>query len=111
LSSYSWLAISSGIYPLYLHDALPISISGRILKLDILGHDAPTMIRMLEDITGIVATEIPLDDPETMSLFTSTKALGVTPEEINCPIGSLAIPEFGTKFVRDRKSTRLNSSH
>ena len=76
------------------------SISGRILKLDILGHDAPTMIRMLEDLTGIVATEIPLDDPETMSLFTSTKALGVTPEEINCPIGSLAIPEFGTKFVR-----------
>lgn len=70
------------------------SISGRILKLDILGHDAPTMIRMLEDITGIVATEIPLDDPETMSLFTSTEALGVTPEEINCPIGSLAIPEF-----------------
>ena len=76
------------------------SISGRILKLDILGHDAPTMIRMLEDITGIVATDIPLDDPETMSLFTSTDALGVTPEEINCPIGSLAIPEFGTKFVR-----------
>ncbi|MEG1311586.1 MAG: PolC-type DNA polymerase III, partial [Romboutsia sp.] len=76
------------------------SISGRILKLDILGHDAPTMIRMLEDITGIVATNIPLDDPETMSLFTSTDALGVTPQEINCPIGSLAIPEFGTKFVR-----------
>lgn len=76
------------------------SISGRILKLDILGHDAPTMIRMLEDLTGIIATDIPLDDPETMSLFTSTDALGVTPEEINCPIGSLAIPEFGTKFVR-----------
>lgn len=76
------------------------SISGRILKLDILGHDAPTMIRMLEDLTGIIATDIPLDDPETMSLFTSTDALGVTPEDINCPIGSLAIPEFGTKFVR-----------
>lgn len=76
------------------------SISGRILKLDILGHDVPTIIRMLEDITGIDATEIPLDDKETMSLFTSTDALGVTPEEINCPIGSLAIPEFGTKFVR-----------
>ncbi len=76
------------------------SISGRILKLDILGHDAPTMIRMLEDITKIVATDIPLDDKKTMSLFTSTEALGVTPEEINCPIGSLAIPEFGTKFVR-----------
>ncbi|MGL5506729.1 MAG: PolC-type DNA polymerase III, partial [Paraclostridium sp.] len=76
------------------------SISGRILKLDILGHDVPTIIRMLEDITGIDATKIPLDDQETMSLFTSTDALGVTPEEINCPIGSLAIPEFGTKFVR-----------
>lgn len=76
------------------------SISGRILKLDILGHDVPTIIRMLEDITGITATEIPLDDKETMSLFTSTEALGVTPEEINCPIGCLAIPEFGTKFVR-----------
>ena len=76
------------------------SISGRILKLDILGHDVPTIIRMLEDITGIDATTIPLDDKETMSLFTSTDALGVTPEEINCPIGSLAIPEFGTKFVR-----------
>lgn len=76
------------------------SISGRILKLDILGHDVPTIIRMLEDITGIDATKIPLDDKETMSLFTSTEALGVTPEEINCPIGSLAIPEFGTTFVR-----------
>ncbi len=76
------------------------SISGRILKLDILGHDVPTIIRMMEDITGIDATKIPLDDKETMSLFTSTDALGVTPEDINCPIGSLAIPEFGTKFVR-----------
>ena len=76
------------------------SISGRILKLDILGHDVPTIIRMIEDITGKIATEIPLDDKKTMSLFTSTEALGVTPEEINCPIGCLAIPEFGTKFVR-----------
>ena len=76
------------------------SISGRILKLDILGHDVPTIIRMLEDITGLDATDIPLDDKETMSIFTSTEALGVTPEEINCPIGSLAIPEFGTSFVR-----------
>ena len=76
------------------------SISGRILKLDILGHDVPTIIRMIEDITGLDATTIPLDDKETMSIFTSTDALGVTPEEINCPIGSLAIPEFGTSFVR-----------
>ncbi|SHJ44293.1 PolC-type DNA polymerase III [Tepidibacter formicigenes] len=76
------------------------SISGRILKLDILGHDVPTIIRMLEDITEINATKIPLDDKKTMSIFTSTEALGVTPEDINCPIGSLGIPEFGTKFVR-----------
>lgn len=76
------------------------SISGRILKLDILGHDGPTIIRMLEDITGITITDIPLDDSATMSLFTSTEALGVTPEEIDCEIGCLAIPEFGTKFVR-----------
>lgn len=76
------------------------SISGRILKLDILGHDGPTIIRMLEDITGITITDIPLDDHATMSLFTSTEALGVTPEEIDCEIGCLAIPEFGTKFVR-----------
>ena len=76
------------------------SISGRILKLDILGHDGPTIIRMLEDITGIKITDIPLDDKETMSLFLNTDALGVTPEDIDCEVGSLAIPEFGTKFVR-----------
>ena len=76
------------------------SISGRILKLDILGHDGPTIIRMLEDMTGIKITDIPLDDPETMSLFTSTKALGVTEEDIGTTVGSLAIPEFGTKFTR-----------
>ena len=76
------------------------SISGRILKLDILGHDGPTIIRMLEDMTGIKITDIPLDDKETMSLFTSTKALGVTEEEIDTPVGSLAVPEFGTKFTR-----------
>lgn len=76
------------------------SISGRILKLDILGHDAPTIIRMLEDITGVEATRIPLDDKETMSLFTSTEALGCKLDEIGCVVGSLAVPEFGTKFVR-----------
>ncbi|MDO4720306.1 MAG: PolC-type DNA polymerase III [Peptostreptococcaceae bacterium] len=76
------------------------SISGRILKLDILGHDAPTIIRMLEDITGVEATRIPLDDKETMSLFTSTEALGCNLDEIGCVVGSLAVPEFGTKFVR-----------
>ena len=76
------------------------SISGRILKLDILGHDGPTIIRMLEDMIGIKITDIPLDDKETMSIFTSTKALGVTEEEIGTPVGSLAVPEFGTKFTR-----------
>ncbi len=76
------------------------AISGRILKLDILGHDVPSIIRMLEDITGVNPINIPLDDEETMSLFISTKALGTQPERINCPVGTLGIPEFGTKFVR-----------
>ncbi len=76
------------------------SISGRILKLDILGHDVPSIIRMLEDITGLNAQNIPLDDKETLRLFTSTEPLGVTKEEINTEIGTLGVPEFGTKFVR-----------
>ncbi|MDO5424712.1 MAG: PolC-type DNA polymerase III [Eubacteriales bacterium] len=75
------------------------SIDHNLLKLDILGHDDPTMIRMLEDLTGLDAKKIPLDDQEVMSLFTSTQALGVTPEEIGCPLGALGIPEFGTDFV------------
>lgn len=76
------------------------SISGRLLKLDILGHDVPTIIRMLEDITGVSAQSIKLDDKKTMSLFTSTEALGVNLDDIDCKVGSLGIPEFGTKFVR-----------
>lgn len=76
------------------------SISGRILKLDILGHDVPSIIRMLEDITGINAQSIPLDDKNTLKLFTSTEPLGVTKEEINTEVGTLGVPEFGTKFVR-----------
>ena len=76
------------------------SISGRLLKLDILGHDVPTIIKMLEDITGFKATDILLDDKKTMSLFTSTEALGVKLDDIDCKSGSLGIPEFGTKFVR-----------
>ncbi|KUO76143.1 MAG: DNA polymerase III subunit alpha [Clostridia bacterium BRH_c25] len=76
------------------------SISGRLLKLDILGHDVPSIIRMLEDITGFGVNNIPLDDPKTMSLFTSTEALNVNLDEIDCKVGSLGIPEFGTKFVR-----------
>ena len=76
------------------------SIDHNLLKLDILGHDDPTMIRMLEDLTGLTATDIPLDDPSVMSLFQSTKALGITPEDIGgCTVGSLGIPEFGTEFV------------
>ncbi|MDR7856231.1 PolC-type DNA polymerase III [Tissierella sp.] len=76
------------------------AISGRILKLDILGHDVPTIIRMLFDLTGVDPTSIPLDEPKTMKLFTSTESLGITKEDINCPVGTLGIPEFGTKFVR-----------
>ncbi len=76
------------------------SIDQNLLKLDILGHDDPTMIRMLYDITGIDPTKVPLDDKETMSIFSSTKALGVTPEQIKSEVGSYGIPEFGTKFVR-----------
>ena len=76
------------------------SIDQNLLKLDILGHDDPTMIRMLYDITGIDPTKVPLDDKETMSIFSSTDALGVTPEQIKSKVGSYGIPEFGTKFVR-----------
>ena len=76
------------------------SIDQNLLKLDILGHDDPTVIRMLYDLTGIDPTKVPLDDKETMSIFSSTKALGVTPEQINSEVGSFGIPEFGTKFVR-----------
>ena len=76
------------------------SIDHNLLKLDILGHDDPTMIRMLEDLTGLHATEIPLDDPAVMSIFKSTEALGITPEDIGgCTVGSLGRPEFGTEFV------------
>lgn len=76
------------------------SIDQNLLKLDILGHDDPTAIRMLEDLTGIDAKKIPLDDKATMSLFTSTEALGVTPDDIGSTVGTFGVPEFGTKFVR-----------
>lgn len=76
------------------------SIDSNLLKLDILGHDDPTMIRMLEDLTGINAREIPLDSKEVMSLFKGTEALGLTPDDIRgCPLGCLGIPEFGTDFA------------
>ncbi len=76
------------------------SIHDNLLKLDILGHDDPSTIRMLEDLTGINALEIPLDDPETMSIFSGTEALGVTPEQIDSKVGTFGVPEFGTNFVR-----------
>ncbi len=76
------------------------SIDHNLLKLDILGHDDPTMIRMLQDLTGIDPTTIPLDDKQVMSLFQNTSALGITPDQISgCPVGSLGVPEFGTDFV------------
>lgn len=76
------------------------SIDHNLLKLDILGHDDPTMIRMLEDLTGIDAKTIPLDNKEVMSLFLNTSALKIKPEDIDgCPLGALGIPEFGTDFV------------
>lgn len=76
------------------------AISGKILKLDILGHDVPTIIKNLEDITGIDPTKIPLDEKRTMKLFSSTEPLGISEEDIDCKVGTLGIPEFGTKFVR-----------
>ena len=76
------------------------SMESNILKLDMLGHDDPSMIRMMEDLTGMNAQEIPLDDPDTMSLFTTSKALGFENDKILGPTGAVAIPEFGTSFVR-----------
>ena len=76
------------------------SIDHNLLKLDILGHDDPTMIRMLQDLTGIDPTTIPLDDESVMSLFKNTSALGVMPDDIHgIPLGCLGIPEFGTDFA------------
>ena len=71
-----------------------------LLKLDMLGHDDPTMIKMLEDLTGVNARAIPLDDPDTMSIFTSSKVLGFENDEILGPTGAVAIPEFNTRFTR-----------
>lgn len=80
------------------------SIDKNLLKLDILGHDDPTVIRMLEDLTGVDAKTIPLDEKKTMSLFSGTEALGVTPEQIGSEVGTLGVPEFGTEFVRQMLS-------
>ena len=76
------------------------SIDHNLLKLDILGHDDPTMIRMLEDITGIDAKKIPFDEEKVLSLFHDTSALGISPKDIDrCEMGCLGVPEFGTDFV------------
>ena len=76
------------------------SIDSNLLKLDILGHDDPTMIRMLQDLTGFDPTLVPLDDKGVMSLFRGTEALGITPEDIGgCKLGCLGVPEFGTDFA------------
>ena len=76
------------------------SIHDNILKIDILGHDDPRMIRMLQDLSGIDPKSIPMDDPGVMALFSGTDSIGVTPEQINSKTGTLGVPEFGTRFVR-----------
>ncbi|SDN29242.1 PolC-type DNA polymerase III [Alkalicoccus daliensis] len=76
------------------------SIHDNLLKLDILGHDDPTVIRMLQDLSGMDPKKIPIDDPEVFKLFSGTESLGVTEEQILCKTGTYGIPEFGTRFVR-----------
>jgi len=76
------------------------AFDANLLKLDILGHDDPTMMRMLQDLTGVDPTTIPMNDPKVMSMFNSTKALGVTPEQIRSTVATYGVPEMGTKFVR-----------
>ena len=76
------------------------SIHDNVLKLDILGHDDPTVIRMLQDLSGIDPKTVPTDDPEVMKIFSTPESLGVTEEQIGCKTGTLGIPEFGTRFVR-----------
>ncbi|WP_428839290.1 PolC-type DNA polymerase III [Bacillus massilinigeriensis] len=76
------------------------SIHDNLLKLDILGHDDPTVIRMLQDLSGIDPKTIPTDDPDVMKIFRNTESLGVSEEQIMCKTGTLGIPEFGTRFVR-----------
>ena len=77
------------------------SIDENLLKLDILGHDDPTVIRMLYDLTGLDPTEVPLDDEKTMSIYSGTNALGISEEDVNSDVGTFGIPESGTKFVRE----------
>src|SRR5690606_32305489 len=76
------------------------TISGRTVQLDLLGHDTPCIIRMLEVSTGVNSKDVPTDDSDTMKIFTSPEVLVIKLKEINCDTGTLAIPEFGTPFVR-----------
>lgn len=76
------------------------SISSRLLKLDLLGHDDPTVLKMLQELTGVNPRSIPLDDPETLALFSGIGPLGVKAEDIRSEVGTLGLPEFGTRFVR-----------
>ncbi len=89
------------------------SMEENLLKLDMLGHDDPTMIRMMEDMTGVDAKTIPLDDQDTMSIFTSSKVLGYENDKILGPTGAVAIPEFNTRFTRgmlmDTMPTRFDT--
>ncbi len=89
------------------------SMEENLLKLDMLGHDDPTMIRMMEDLTGVDAKKIPLDDPDTMSIFTSSKVLGYENDKLLGPTGAVAIPEFNTRFTRgmlmDTMPTRFDT--
>lgn len=76
------------------------AFEANLLKLDILGHDDPTMMRMLQDLTGVDPTTISMNDPKVMSIFSSTEALGVSPKQIRTPVATYGIPEMGTRFVR-----------
>ncbi len=77
------------------------SIDKNLLKFDMLGHDDPTVIRMLQDLTDVDPKTIPLDDKQTMAIFSSTDTLGVRPEQIDSKVGTFGVPEFGTRFVRE----------
>ena len=86
------------------------AISSRLLKLDLLGHDDPTVLRLLERFTGVAAQQVPCDDPAALSLFSSSAALGLAPEDLGTSVGSIGLPEFGTRFVRGMlEATRPSS--
>ncbi len=88
------------------------ALEGRLVKLDILGHDDPTVLRMLHDLTGVDPKTVPIDDPKVMRLFSSVESLNITAEQLGFDLGTLGIPEFGTEFVRqmleDTKPTTIS---